>query len=140
MVGVFSFRLGGAPFDSGLGGRLVTLLSDLGGCGKELMLTVLRSVLPPALMLDTARGWRRLEVEPCDAVPGKLVTDRLDTDGARKPLRGVFGVEVGMPPVLFRVFAKGRAGRAVVGGLFDGRELLGRAVVIMKVRELEACR
>jgi hypothetical protein len=47
-------------------------------------------------------------------------------DGARRPVLGVFGVDllagVGRPPVLFRVLPTGSAGRAAVGGPLDGRE------------------
>lgn len=41
--------------ESGLGGKLLHRLSPRGGCGKELMLTVFRSVLPAALV-----GWKPL--------------------------------------------------------------------------------
>ena len=126
-----SRRLEGAPFDSGLGGRLVTRFSVRGGCGNELMLTVFRIVLPPVTMLETARGWGSA------AVGAGVVGGRNVLDGARMPLLGVLGVDllagVVRLPVLLRVLPTGRAGRAVVGGPFDGRAVLGSAVAMLEV-------
>lgn len=53
-------------------------------------------------------------------------------DGARSPLLGVPGMLLGVAklPVLFRVFAIGKAGRELVGGPFEARGL-GNVVAIM---------
>jgi hypothetical protein len=53
--------------DSGLGGRLLSLPSPRGGCGKELILTVLRIVLPAPLKPDTERGCGKAPVGAGDA-------------------------------------------------------------------------
>lgn len=120
------------PIVSGDGGRLVTLPSPFGGAGNEFMLTVLRTVFPAddAAALDTARGCGSAEVGA--GVEG----GRNVVDGARSPLPlGVLAPEpgadllfgVGIPPVLFLVFATGSAGSATVGGPLDGREGRGNA-------------
>lgn len=112
---------------SGLGGRLVTLLSPRGGCGNEFMLTVFRIVFPGACIFDTDLGWGR-------AVVGAGVGVTSEEDGARKPLFGVDVAErftgVGSPAALFRVLPMGKAGRATFGGPFDGR-LAGRGMVVI---------
>ncbi len=53
-------------------------------------------------------------------------------DGALSPLLGVPCVLRGLtiPPVLFRLFGMGKAGRAVAGGSSDPR-IRGNAVVIV---------
>lgn len=131
MVGVLDLRLE-APFDNGLGGRLVILVSPLGGWGKELMLTTFRIVFAPVAppILETDRGCGR-------AVVGAGVEGgRKVAEGARSPLLGVFGVDLGAggasPPVLFRVLPTGSAGSATVGGPLDGRAGLGNAVDILE--------
>jgi len=117
VVGAFSFR-DDSPADNGLGGRLLTR-SERGGCGKELMLTVLRMVLPAPLMPETERG--------CGKAPvgAGLAGGRYVEDGARNPVFGVAGVDLVLP-VLLRVFDTGNAGSADVGGASDGRE--GRGI------------
>lgn len=129
VVGVFSFRLDGAPFDKGLGGRLAARFSLRGGCGKEFMLTVFRTVLAPAPTVETARGWGRAVVGAGVAGGKKVVVE-----GARRPLLGVLGAVlptgVETLPVLLRVFPTGSAGRAALGGPLDGRDALGSAVAI----------
>lgn len=47
-LGVFDFLDRDFSFANGLGGKLLDLLSPLGGCGNELMLTVFLSVFPAA--------------------------------------------------------------------------------------------
>lgn len=134
-MGVF-LLLVGAPFDNGLGGRLLTRPSVLGGCGKELMLTVFRTVFPVAPTAETLRGWG-------SAVVGAGVEGgRKVVEGARRPLLGVlaFALEgVEEPPVLLRVFPTGKAGRAEVGGPLDGRDALG-SVAAMAICSRESPR
>ena len=95
------------------------------------MLTVLRTLLPSAFMPDTARGCGRADVG-AGVVGGRKVVE-----GARIALFGVFGLDlpegVGRPPVLFRVFVTGSAGKAMVGGPFDGRDGRGSVVAMMVV-------
>lgn len=119
MVDVFDLRVVDAPFDSGLGGRLLIRLSDLGGCGNELMLTVFLSVLPAPLIADTERGWGSAVVGAGVAGGRKVV------EGARSPLLGVVGVAAP-----FLVLPTGRAGRAALGGPLEGRDALGSVVVM----------
>lgn len=90
------------------------------------MLMVLRIVFPAPLTPGAVRSFGRVVLLP----PG--VEGRLDADGARSPLFGnpklseAFRVAmVGTIPVLFRVFVVGSAGRAVVGGPYEGLEGLG---------------
>lgn len=115
----------------GLGGRLLTRVSPRGGWGNELMLTVLRNVLTEELLMaETARGCGSADVGAGDVGGRKVV------DGARRPLLelGVDGLDleagVGMPPVLFLVLGIGRAGSAIDGGPFDGRDGRGSVVAI----------
>jgi len=92
------------------------------------MLTAFRIVFPAPLTAETARGWGRA------VVGAGVVGGRKVVEGARSPLFGVpfVGlVGVVMPPVLFRVFATGRAGKATVGGPLDGRGGLGSVVAIV---------
>jgi hypothetical protein len=92
------------------------------------MLTAFRIVFPAPLTADTARGWGSAVVGAGVAGGRKVV------EGARRPLLGVpFAdlVGVAIPPVLFLVFTTGRAGRATVGGPFDGRDGRGSVVAIM---------
>ena len=104
-----------APAESGLGGRLDVRVVR-GGCGKELMLIVLRIVLP----CEFVPAGRVLSF---GSVLGKArpVSDG-PPDGDRSPVlgRGIVrsfeSVNVGMAPVLFLVFVVGIAGRAEVGG------------------------
>lgn len=130
VVGVLAF-LEETPVDSGLGGRLVIRPSPRGGCGKEFMLTVFLIVLPAALNPDADLGWGRA------TVGAGVVGGRNDDDGARRPVLGVFGVDLltgtAKPPVLFRVLPIGRAGSATVGGPFDGRDGRGSAVDISRL-------
>ena len=131
MVGVFAFREG-TPADKGLGGKLESRLSPRGGCGKELILTDFRNVLPAALIPAIPRplGCGRAVVGAGE-VGGKKVEE-----GALRPVLGVFGVdllgdfEIGDvgAPVLLRVFGMGSAGRATVGGPRDGLAGLGSPV------------
>jgi hypothetical protein len=92
------------------------------------MLTVFRIVLPAVLNPEDNRG---LGSPPVGA--GEVGGSRLD-EGARRPLLGVFGVDLleGAPklPVLFLVLGTGRAGSAIVGGALEGRGGLGSAVDI----------
>jgi len=93
------------------------------------MLTVFLKVLPAALTPDTDR-WGS---DPLAF--GEAGGRRLD-DGARRPDLGVAGVDLlegaVRLPVLFLVLATGSAGSAIVGGAFDGRDGLGRAVDMLK--------
>lgn len=104
-----------APAESGLGGKL-DVRAPRGGCGKELMLIVLRIVLP------------------CEFVPAGRVLSFGSVLGKARPVSGgppdgdrrlVLGrgivrsfesVNVGIAPVLFLVFVVGIAGKAEVGG------------------------
>lgn len=107
---VRDFREGVTDPDRGLGGRLGI---RFGGCGKELMLIAFLNVFGGAAAerLDLALGKAVVDVE---VSVGRLGTT-LDAD-----LRDLVGVET--PPVLFRVFDRGSAGSALVGGLLlDGR-------------------
>lgn len=130
VLAVFDFR---PPDDKGLGGWLGTLLSPRGGWGNELMLTDLRSVLPALFAVaDAERGCGNDEVGAGVVGGGNSVLE-----GARSPVLGAFvkdlaGVDGGCRPDDFRVFATGSAGRAIVGGPFEGRLGLGSAVVILK--------
>lgn len=107
----------------GLGGTpLLVRVSPLGGCGKELMLTLLRSVF--------GCGSAAVGAGP-DGV--KFVVD----DGARRPDLGVPGTDliddvcVGKFPLLLRVLFTGNAGRAMLGGPTEGRDGRGNVVVIV---------
>ena len=97
------------------------------------MLTVLRIVLPPVVIAETARGWGSA------AVGAGVVGGRKVLDGARRPLLGVFGadlapgVAVATLPVLLRVLPIGRAGRAVVGGPLEGRDALGSGAAMSRL-------
>jgi hypothetical protein len=132
VIDAFDFRVELRRDDSvasGLGGKLFARLSPLGGCGNELMLTVLRMVLPaPFTAADTARGCGSADVG-AGVVGGRNVVE-----GARIALFGVFGPDlpgVGIPPVLFLVFVTGSAGSAMVGGPTEGREGRGKVVAIL---------
>lgn len=134
VLGVFDFLEGLPPAESGLGGRLVTRTSPRGGWGKELMLTVFLTALPVDAAVETALGWGSADVG-AGVAGGRNVVD-----GARRPLLGVVGDlfgPVGMPPVLFLVFATGRAGRATVGGPTEGRDGRGSAVDIVSVNAFD---
>lgn len=57
-------------------------------------------------------------------------------DGALRPLLGVDGADFAgagdeIFPVLFRVLVTGKAGNAMFGGPFEGRDGLGKAVAIL---------
>ncbi len=115
--------------ERGLGGRLVTRFSGLGGCGNELMLTVLRIVLVEEPTDETERGWGRAAVGAGEAGGRKVV------DGARSPLLGVFGFDLAATgvvtlPVLLRVLPTGRAGSAELGGPREGLDVLGSVVAM----------
>jgi len=94
------------------------------------MLTVFLIVLPAALTPDTDLGEGRDPVGMGDAGGRRLA------DGARRPVLGVAGVGLlygaARLPVLFLVLLTGSAGSAIVGGPFEGRAGLGRAVDILK--------
>jgi hypothetical protein len=111
--------------DNGLGGILAV---RLGGCGNELILTVFRMDLP-ALFTPAPLGTGRAMVGAGDK-GGPLCMDA--ADGALSPLLGLPGVLVGLaiPPVLFRLFGMGKAGRAPVGGSLDPRRR-GNVVAIL---------
>jgi hypothetical protein len=127
-VGVRFFREG-TVVESGLGGRLDIRPSPRGGCGKEFMLTVFLIDLPAALTPETDLGWGWDPVATGDAGGRRL------PDGARRPVLGVAGVDLlkgaARFPVLFLVLLMGNAGSAIVGGPFEGRAGLGRAVDIL---------
>lgn len=128
--------LGIAPPDNGLGGRLAVRMPR-GGCGKALMLIVFRIVLPAPFTPGVVLNLGRLTLLP----PGVAGAERFDAEGARRPLLGNRGGEVlilesvmvGMFPVLFRVFVVGKAGKAVVGGPYEGLDGRGIAAAIMNV-------
>lgn len=98
------------------------------------MLTDFRSVLPALLTaVEAERGVGNDEVGAGVVGGGNSVLE-----GARRPVFGVLfvkdlaGVDGGCKPDDFRVLATGSAGRAIVGGPFEGRLGLGSAVVILK--------
>ena len=116
----------------GLGGTpLGVRVSPLGGCGKELMLTLLRRVFPAPLTPETAFGCGSAAV---GAGPGGA---RLIVEGVRRPDLGVPGADlvddecVGRFPLLLRVLFTGRAGRAMLGGPTEGRDGRGNVVAIV---------
>lgn len=143
----------------GLVGRLPPRRSPLGGFGNELMLTVLRIVLGPKAPEPTAGlfgvgvfgavstgllAFGRAGLLICGKA-GLFGCGRADVgagDGGARPnegdLREVWGkfgadldeVMVGMLPVLFLVFVIGKAGNAMFGGPFDGREGRGKVGIV----------
>lgn len=98
------------PADSGLGGRLDIRPSPRGGCGKALMLTVFLSVLPVALYPEAVLGVGKAP-EGAGVAGGRRFED-----GVRRAF-GDAGVDLvggtASPPMLFRVFPTGSAGRAI---------------------------
>lgn len=65
-------------------------------------------------------------------------------EGALRPRWGVFGADLeelraGIAPVLLRVLLTGKAGRAIFGGPFDGRDGLGSVVAMAPVGSQWAC-
>ena len=111
------------------------------------MLTLFLKVLPAAFTgAGSPFGWG-------SAVVGTGVGGFRFIDGARRLLRGVVGLvampdgrgipgtglgdgdegAASMPPVLLRVFETGKAGKAMFGGPFDGREGRGKVVAILAV-------
>lgn len=110
--------------DNGLGGRLEMRESPFGGCGNELMLTVLRIVFPFGVAATLGVG--RAEVG-AGAGGGRFAAD-----GARRPLRGALGdlLAAWRFPVLLRVLGTGNAGSAEVGGPTEGRDGLGIVAII----------
>ncbi len=111
------------------------------------MLTLFLKVLPaPFTGVASPFGWG-------NAVVGAGVGGFRFIDGARRLLRGVVGLvaipegrgipgtgledgdegATSVPPVLFRDFETGKAGKAIFGGPFDGREGRGRVVAILVV-------
>ena len=95
------------------------------------MLTVFRIVLPTPL---TAAGMDR-GCANGDVGAGVVGGGPSAPEGARSPLLGelkdLAGVVGGCKPGAFRVFATGRAGRAILGGPLEGREGFGSVVVIL---------
>jgi hypothetical protein len=59
-------------------------------------------------------------------------------EGARRPDLGVEGADfaAGILPVLLRVFETGNAGRAMLGGPFDGRDGRGSVVAMVQADEV----
>lgn len=121
----------------GLGGTpLLVRVSPLGGCGKELMLTLLRSVLPTPLMAGASFGCGSAAV---GAGPGGAI---LIVEGVRSPDLGVPGTDLAATaceerfPVLFRVLLIGNAGRAMLGGPTEGRDGRGNVVVIVPLSRM----
>lgn len=120
----------GFSLPNGLGGTVPDRLSPLGGCGKELMLTVFRKVFG-VVGLPLAPFGRAGRADKGEGLGGG---GRWDVEGARRPL-GVLGADlvepgVGIFPVLFRDLLTGKDGRAMFGGPFDGLDGRGRVVVI----------
>lgn len=133
-MGVFDLRDRVFSLASGLGGKLLDLLSPRGGCGNELILTVFRSVLPAALTAPMAFTLARL-LERGNVVVGTGVGGVKILEGARRPLLGVDGADFtgacdGIFSVLFRVLCTGKAGNAILGGPFEDRDGRGKAVAI----------
>jgi hypothetical protein len=132
---------GAIPPDKGLGGRLAVRMPPRGGCGKALMLIVFLIVFPALFTPGVVRDLGRVELPP-----GVVGGGSCDVEGARSPLFGRLGVEapdlksdtVGIPPVLFRVFVVGNAGKAEVGGPHEGLEGRGRdAAIVDNFRRIE---
>lgn len=121
----------GLSLANGLGGRLLPLLSPLGGCGNELMLTAFLSVLGVAgIAWENPLGWAR-----ADSGEGLGGGGRCEVDGALR-LLGVPGMDLveiaeGMFPVLFLDLARGNAGSAIFGGPFDRPAGRGSVVVML---------
>lgn len=118
-----------APPDNGLGGKLDVRIPR-GGCGKEFMLIVLRTVFPAALTPGVALGFCRL------FGTGTLGSWFWLLEGARSPLLGkgveypdVSTIDV-IPPILFLVLLVGISGSADVGGAREGLEDRGNDVAI----------
>lgn len=121
----------GFSLPNGLGGTVPARLSPLGGCGKELILTVFRTVFGVVGLPFRVFG-RAGKADNGDGLGGG---GRCDAEGARRPL-GVLGADlvdpgVGMVPVLFRDLLTGSDGRAILGGPFDGLDGRGRVVVML---------
>jgi len=131
-----------APPDNGLGGRLV-VLTPRGGCGKALMLIVFRIVLFGPFSPEGVLCFGSVALPP-----GVVGGGSCEVEGALRPLRGKpeagegesdSGV-IGMPPILFLDFDIGKAGKAVVGGPYDGLEGRGIAAAIVgSMKEIEQC-
>lgn len=111
-----------------------------------MMLIVFRMLFPASFTPGVPRSLGRVVLP----LPGE--GRPLDVEGARSPLLGRLGAEsallkserVGMAPVLLRVFVAGSAGRAVVGGPYEGLEGRGIAAAMMTaagvyVRQRRAC-
>jgi hypothetical protein len=103
------------PPDNGLGGKLAVRTPPRGGCGKALILIVFLMVFPASFTPGAVRSLGRVLPEGDDGM--------IEVEGARSPLFGRLGAasdlksdNVGMAPVLLRVFVVGKAGRAVFGG------------------------
>lgn len=123
------------PPESGLGGKLDVLTPPRGGCGKALILIVFLIDLPAPFTPGVVRNLGRVVSD----APGVVGRGSPAAEGARKEDFGRRGGDpsdfaisdgVGMLPVLFRLLT-GSAGKAVVGGPYDGLEGLGRAAAIV---------
>jgi len=133
---------GTAPPDNGLGGRLAVLTPPRGGWGKALILIVFLMVLPAPFTPGAVRNLGRV-VPVLD--PGVVGRGIPADEGARNEDFGRRGGDpsdlltsdgVGMLPVLLRLLTVGNAGKAVVGGPYDGLAGLG-IVAAMAIRGLE---
>jgi hypothetical protein len=130
----FEVALAGVrPPESGLGGRLAVRTPPRGGCGKAFILMVFRIVLPAAFTACVVRNFGSVADSAVDG-------DTPALEGARMPLLGsgvwdpiLVSSDVVVVPVLFRDFATGIGGNAVVGGPHDGREGRGRVVAMLKL-------
>lgn len=96
-------------------------------------LIVFRNVFPAAFMPGVSCNFGS------DVVDKDVVGVVYELEGARSPLlgRGVCNPtfasdNVGIAPVLFRVFVVGIAGNAVVGGPYDGRGGLGMLAAMLE--------
>lgn len=99
------------------------------------MLMVFLIDFPAALTPGSCRVFGSGEVGLLPPGVGVVGSESCECEGARSPLLGRFGVEVddlnsddivGIPPVLLRVFWVGNAGKAAVGGPYEGLE--GRGI------------
>lgn len=84
----------------------------------------------PGVKLETWRGVGRPDIGVGDK-GGLLYV----LDGTRRPVLGVLLADLeggARAPVLFLVFGTGRAGRAMLGGPFDGRDGRGSVAAIVR--------
>jgi hypothetical protein len=101
-----------------------------------LILIVFRMLFPASLTPGFRSLGRAVLLPPGEDA---MLEGMPDVEGARSPLLGRLGAasdllnseRVGMAPVLLRVLVGGRAGKAVLGGPYEGLDGLGIAAAMM---------